>query len=160
MKKNNTFWWLVVIAVVILGIWYFRSRPAEEAGETGGAAEQPAAGEEAPSEEPAAEEEAVAGAPTGAITLKAEAQGNGQVQLTWETTAEPSDEDKFMLVRGTEENPVHDGSHYWFRQHGTRRSAVWGSQPAGTFHYRMCILTDEAGETCGAYSNDVTVEGQ
>ena len=90
------------------------------------------------------------------IMLTASAVGNRQVQFVWtleEDTKEPS---RFILVRGSEENPVHDQTNYWFRQHGSNRSATWLNLPPRDQHFRICLSED--GEACDTYSNDLLVE--
>ncbi|MFA5813663.1 MAG: hypothetical protein WC862_04095 [Patescibacteria group bacterium] len=155
--KKNTALWLVAVVVVLVGVYYFKTRPTTEpASKTQSAIIEE---ETNPAAEVTEEKEAAAEAEEeAAITLRGEAQGDGLVKFDWETMTEPGGSDQFVLVRGPEENPVHDGTRYWFRQHGTLRSAVWGSQPAGTQHYRMCVVADEQTGACGEYSNDVEVE--
>lgn len=90
------------------------------------------------------------------LTLQATAVGARQVKFEW-TLGEGMDQPKsFILLRGEEAKPTHDGKTFWFRQPGSRRSATWVNLPAGDQHFRIC--TSDDGETCVTYSNDIKIE--
>jgi hypothetical protein len=96
-------------------------------------------------------------APTD-LVLTAENIGNRSVKFTWTAPAGLTDANRFILVEGIEENPVHDGKHNWYRQYYANRAVVWGNQSSGRHHYRICLTENSDENTCVRYSNDVEVE--
>ncbi len=97
---------------------------------------------------------------TSELVLTAEALGSGKVKFTWEAPTGLTEANRFILVEGTEENPIHDGKHNWFRQYYANRAVVWAERSAGSTHYRLCLTENNDMDTCTTYSNDVTVNVQ
>ena len=91
------------------------------------------------------------------IALQAEALGNGEVKFTWAAPEGLTEANRFILVQGTEENPLHDGKHNWFRQYYTNRAVIWRQLSRGQHHFRICLTENETQDTCVRYSNDVLV---
>lgn len=89
------------------------------------------------------------------IVLAAEQAGNRRVEFDWEVGGEVAHPNGYRLVRSFEENPVDDGTNYWFHQPNTRNHIAWINLPTGTQHFRICGY-DENG--CTIYSNNVTVD--
>lgn len=90
------------------------------------------------------------------IALTAKALGNSMVKFQWTVSEVETDKEKgFVLVRSMDEEPVHDGLNYWFRQYYRNREATWVDLPTGTMHFRICALQN--GE-CAVYSNDIELE--
>ncbi len=87
------------------------------------------------------------------FTLSGEVMGDS-VKLSWTYDDDLPEDARFILVRGEDENPEHDSLNYWYRVHGSKRSATWIGQPEGAFHYRVCQVDEKEGE-CGEYSNDL-----
>lgn len=87
------------------------------------------------------------------FVLSGEAMGDS-VELSWTYDDDLPEDARFILVRGEEENPEHDSLNYWYRVHGSKRSATWIGQPEGTFFYRVCQV-DEKDGSCNEYSNDL-----
>lgn len=90
----------------------------------------------------------------GVIELTATAVGTRQVKFEWELNDddEPS---HFILLRGNNADITHDQKTFWFRQHGSRRSATWINLPPGEQYFRICISNDK--ETCDTYSDALQV---
>lgn len=86
------------------------------------------------------------------FTLTGYILNEGGVHLEWVVPENRPTPERFMIVRGAEENPVHDGTNYWFRQLGESTETDWIDMPAGTYNFRICILK---GETCEEYSNNL-----
>lgn len=89
-----------------------------------------------------------------AIRLTGSAPAEGGVELEWTLADGVEEPEKFVLVRGDEENPIHDGAHFWYRVAGNRRAATWrdSSFKEGSYNFRICILEDD---DCIAYSNNI-----
>jgi hypothetical protein len=82
----------------------------------------------------------------------------GTVSMSWSLTDDSvvDANTKFILLRSTKEaNPTHDGSTYWWRQHGTKRSATWEDIGSGPQYFRICV-TD--GDECTVYSDTMMLE--
>lgn len=94
------------------------------------------------------------------LALRAEALGNSEVKFTWVAPEGLTDANRFILVEGTEENPVHDGKHNWYRQYYTNRAVIWSGRSVGQLHYRICLTENGDADTCVRYSNDVPVNVQ
>ncbi len=92
------------------------------------------------------------------LSLQVEALGGGKVKLTWDTDAALTDANRFIIVRSDKENPELTPKSYWIRQYRKNRETVWGAQPVGTFHYRICLTENNQNDTCVKYGNDVSVE--
>lgn len=89
------------------------------------------------------------------VTLEATALGDNEVQFKWTNGADMGEEDRFVLVRDEDPDPVHDGKNYWWKQYYTVRDVVWRNLPTGTMHFRLCVFKKDQ---CEEYSNDVEVE--
>lgn len=89
------------------------------------------------------------------ITLTASDVAKGQATFAW-TVSGTGDPERFILVRGPEENPMHDGTHNWFRVFGAKRTATWIDLPSGKHHVRVCLSKNT--EACDIYSNDVEID--
>lgn len=89
------------------------------------------------------------------VTLTASDVTKGQATFAW-TVSGTEDPERFILVRGPEENPMHDGTHHWFRVFGTKRTATWIDLPSGKHHVRVCLSKNT--EACDIYSNDVEID--
>jgi len=91
------------------------------------------------------------------FNLSGKSLGNGKVFFEWKLPEDIQTDDNkgFILVRSVEENPIHDGLNYWFRQYSGNREATWVDVPSGTYHFRICALQNEE---CEIYSNDVKLE--
>lgn len=90
--------------------------------------------------------------------LSAEALGNMEVKLSWNTSRSLDESNRFIIVRGNTENPELDGKHYWIRQYHTVREAVWKQESTGPMHFRVCTTENNEKDTCVSYSNDVMVD--
>lgn len=92
------------------------------------------------------------------LSVSAEPLGKGAVRFIWSTTRQLSDANRFILVRGLEENPVHDSNHLWSRFFYTVRDTVWPNLPKGPTHFRLCITDDKKNDACAIYSKDIFIE--
>ena len=89
------------------------------------------------------------------LTLEGEAEGNNMVSLRWKVPNEmKTDVEKYMIVRGSEENPTYPSSWYWWRG-PAHTDHLWEELPAGESHFRVCAMK---GEECLAYSNNLMLE--
>lgn len=160
--KNNYTWYIAVVVAFIAGYLFGQqdapqaNAPAddtameqsvmEEGGEAMEKGDHMEGGESMSKENP--------NDPTDFV-LSGYALEDGGVHLEWVLPDNRREPEHFMLVRGSEENPEHDGSHYWFRQHGTKRETNWKDVPAGEQHFRACVLEEKK---CVEYTNNVTIE--
>lgn len=96
--------------------------------------------------------------PAEELTLEAEALGSGQVKFSWTAPSGLTEANRFILVQGTEENPVHDGKHNWYRQYYANRAVIWSNLSSGPHHFRICLTENNDQDTCTIYSNDVELE--
>lgn len=122
---------------------------------------------ETPVSQPTANETATPSAanptitPTAAsslLTLSAEALGGNQVKLSWTAPNDLTDANRFIIVEGSEVNPVHDGKHSWLRQYHANRAVIWSKRSVGSLHYRLCLTENNQNDTCTKYSNDVMIQ--
>lgn len=154
-KKNSPWIWVIIVAVIVLGYFYLDTpgtEPETEEAETEMVQEEGEVMEVESSDSDAM----VATPSTDGFALAAESLGNGEVRFEW-SVSEDLVSLTYIIVRGDEVDPMHDGTNFWFRQHDPRRTATWIEQPVGTWHYRICQTVDKAGNECGAYSNDVEI---
>lgn len=94
------------------------------------------------------------------LTLEGSVLGGGQVKFTWQAPEGLTEANRFIIVQGLEENPVHDNKHNWFRQYYPNRAVIWGQLSAGPTHFRICLTENNDQDTCTRYSNDVFLEVQ
>lgn len=92
------------------------------------------------------------------LLLTAEPQGGEAIKLSWKLSKELSGANRFIAIRDDQKNPEHNGKNYWARFYYTKRETVWGGQPAGLRHYRICLTENNENDKCVMYSNDVAVE--
>lgn len=168
-KQQNTVQ-LVIVAIVAFAVGYFfaqQSVPAsspdsgtttdngsameETMGDENGSTMESGEGMMEDDRNPLTEEESN----PEDFTLTGYALERGGAHLEWVVPENRREPERFMVVRGDEPNPVHDGSHYWFRQDGSVRELDWKDIPKGTEHFRVCILEND---TCVEYTNNIELE--
>ncbi len=89
------------------------------------------------------------------FTLSAHATGDRSAMFEWTVPEDIADQaEKYVVVRGTEANPEHPASWWWWRG-PVYRDLEWKELPLGEAHFRVCAQVEEA---CIAYSNDVVLE--
>lgn len=92
---------------------------------------------------------------SGEITIDVEAPGNNQALITWESSVEMNEDDRFVIVYSKNKNPVHNKVNYWWKQYYTVREAEWNNLPTGTLNFRICVLKNDE---CVMYSNNAEVD--
>jgi hypothetical protein len=86
---------------------------------------------------------------TEAIQLKTTVKGNN-VSLSWTVGSSLNSAEGFKSVIATIENPIYPGNSYHTLT-SNQRNDTWKKLNPGTYHFRICLLKNNA---CAAYSND------